>query len=71
VRLQSLKNGWEIIEELRQDEQTRLIPIVLCSAAMDELSQREGWLRERGIATLPKPFDIDDLYAAVERQLSG
>ena len=62
IRLESPEAGWSIVELVKLDPDTRAIPVIVCSAALDELRAKEEWLGERGIATLPKPFDIDDLY---------
>ncbi|HEX8918052.1 MAG TPA: response regulator [Chloroflexota bacterium] len=70
IRMESPENGWHIIELLKLDRDTAALPMIVCSAAIDDLKAKEEWLKERGIATLPKPFDIDDLYRTVERMLS-
>jgi len=70
IRMESPENGWHIIELLKLDPETATIPMVVCSAAIDDLKSKKEWLEERDITTLPKPFDIDDLYQTVERMLS-
>jgi DNA-binding response OmpR family regulator len=59
------ERGWALIEQLRADEAMAGLPIVLCSAAIRSLDERADWLAERGIAVVPKPFDLDDLLAAI------
>jgi CheY-like chemotaxis protein len=66
IRMNAPETGWNILEVLKLDPTTRHIPIIVCSAAWDELCTKEDWLKKHGIAILPKPFDIDDLYQAVE-----
>jgi len=66
VRMESPESGWNVVELLQLDPETRHIPILVCSGAMAELKEKEEWLRQHGITTLPKPFDLDDLYGAVE-----
>jgi CheY-like chemotaxis protein len=56
---------WAPIEELRADRATAGLPIVLCSAAIRSLDQRAAWLAERGVAVVPKPFELDDLLTAI------
>jgi DNA-binding response OmpR family regulator len=63
------ERGWALIEELRADGATARVPIVLCSAAVRSLDMRAGWLAERGIAVVAKPFELDDLMAAIWRGL--
>jgi DNA-binding response OmpR family regulator len=63
-------SGWLLLDLLRSDARTRTIPVLVCSAACDDLRSREAWLSDRHIDALHKPFDIDDLYASVRRALS-
>ena len=63
----SKESGWRVLAELAADPRTRAIPVIVSSAALDDLSNRGDELRERGIETLPKPFDIDDLLMMIER----
>jgi DNA-binding response OmpR family regulator len=69
IRLERPESGWMVAELLKLDPETRHIPIIVCSAALEELRTRADWLHQHGMGTLPKPFDIDDLYAAVEAAL--
>ena len=69
IRMSSRQSGWNILEELQTDPATRSLPVIVCSAALDDMQQRREWLDERGIATLAKPFDIDDLLQLVEKML--
>jgi DNA-binding response OmpR family regulator len=69
IRMSSPEDGWAIIELLKLDPATTEIPIIACSAALDDLRSKEEWLRQHNILTLPKPFDLDDLYETVEQAL--
>jgi CheY-like chemotaxis protein len=69
IRMDHQESGWTVLELLKLDPSTRAIPVIICSAAMDDLRAKESWLNEHGIAILPKPFDIDDLYGRVEALL--
>jgi len=53
------------------DAVTRSIPVIVWSAATNQLRDKESWLAEHGIPTLPKPFDIDALYESIEVALAG
>jgi DNA-binding response OmpR family regulator len=59
------ERGWDLIEELRADGATATVPIVICSAAVRSLDERAAWLTERGIAVVPKPFELDDLLGTI------
>jgi DNA-binding response OmpR family regulator len=69
IRMGSPEAGWTIIELLKLDPATADVPIIVCSAALDDLRSKEEWLRQHNILTLPKPFDLDDLYRTVEEGL--
>lgn len=69
VRMESQESGWTVLELIKLDPATNSVPIIVCSAAVDDLRSREPWLTHHGIMTLPKPFDIDDLYRRVEAAL--
>lgn len=69
LRLEHPDTGWKILELIKLDPKTRRIPVVICSAAIDDLRVREDWLADHQVATLLKPFDIDDLYRCLEQAL--
>ena len=58
---------WEVLDALKADGTTADIPVIVCSGAVDELQAAESRLRSLGCDILVKPFDIDDLFARVER----
>ena len=59
-----LASGVTVIESLR--DQGRKIPVVVCTAA----PMSEGFDPELVSAVIRKPFDIDELSAAVRRAMS-
>jgi CheY-like chemotaxis protein len=63
--------GWQLLQKLKMDRATARIPIVICSGAVRQLRELDGWLGEKGITTVLKPFDIDDLLIAVRKRLLG
>jgi CheY-like chemotaxis protein len=63
-------DGEEVLRELQADPATATIPVVVCSA--DATVSQEDRLRAQGAAAyLTKPFDLDDLYALIERVRAG
>jgi CheY-like chemotaxis protein len=66
VRIEKPDTGWRVLNLLLLDPATRAIPVIMCSADWTELQAKEAWMAERGIGMLPRPFDIDDLYSAVD-----
>lgn len=70
IRMGNPEQGWKILELVTLDPETNAIPVIVCSAAIDDLRSKQDWLNEHGISVLPKPFDIDDLYREVEAMLA-
>ena len=63
------KTGWQMVQKLRMRRDTAKIPLIICTAAIKEVREIEGFLLMKGIGLVPKPFDIDDLLEAVETAL--
>ncbi len=63
------KQGWQFVQKMKMSRATEDIPIVICSTSLDLIHQIEGWLTQKGILALPKPFTRDELLRAVEAQL--
>lgn len=58
-------SGWLLLEALRRDPATARLPIVVCSGATRRVAENEALLRRLDLRVVLKPFDIDDLVAAV------
>jgi len=71
IRMETPESGWNLVELLALDRITHHVPVIVCSAAIQDLRSHEEWLNNHGIAVLPKPFDIDELYACVEKALNS
>lgn len=69
VQLDTPETGWRVLNLLKLDRATRTVPVVICSAALHDLQEKESYLNERGVGILVKPFDLDDLYACVRSML--
>lgn len=63
-------SGWETLRGLQADCRSRHIPVIIWSAAQEAVRRQEAWLVEHGIVAVEKPFDIDDLYRAIEVALA-
>lgn len=64
VRLPDV-SGWDILQALKLDTKTTAIPVLVCSAAVQELRELEQRLASMGVDVLIKPFAIDTLLAKV------
>ena len=64
-------HGWEIAQEVRSEPQFTELPVLLCSADVVALEGLESGLAEtRRVATLEKPFTIDELVSTIEQLLA-
>jgi CheY-like chemotaxis protein len=64
-------SGWELVTLCRADERLAETPIVVCSADVASLREREDELAHvANLHVLPKPFSIDQVTELVE-QLVG
>jgi DNA-binding response OmpR family regulator len=64
------RSGWDILTQLEGDPRTFHIPVIICSAAIDEMRDQREWLEQRGIPTIEKPFDIEDLLRLADTALT-
>lgn len=65
------KIGWQFVQRLKMDRATANIPVIICSGAIKELKEIEGYLTSKNIGVVYKPFDIDDLLSEVARKLEA
>ncbi len=63
--------GWQLLQKLKMDRDTEHLPVIVCSAAVKQLRELEGWLAEKGVGVVFKPFNIDDLLLAVRKTMEG
>ena len=64
------REGWQMVQKLKMNRRTAIVPIVVCTAADQAVRDIEGYLQAKNIALVPKPFDIDDLLIAVKQALA-
>lgn len=61
-------NGFEVIRELRGNEQTKSVPIIMCTQKNTDIDK--AWSTELGAdAYLIKPFDPQQLLHTIQRLL--
>jgi len=63
-------NGWSMLQMLKMNPATGPIPCVLCSAAVREIESLQPRLDEMGVRVVLKPFNLDELLAAVAAALA-
>ena len=68
VNMDKADSGYTTLEKLREDAATAAIPFILMTGMADSAGMRHGM--ELGADDyLPKPFKVDELYAAVNARL--
>ena len=64
-------HGWEIAQEVRSEPRFKELPVLLCSADTLALKALESGIAEtRRVATLEKPFTIDELVSTIDQLLA-
>jgi CheY-like chemotaxis protein len=64
--------GWEVIRTARSRPSFDEVPIVVCSAALDQVRQHESDLEAfPRTYLLPKPFSLADLDSVLHEALGG
>jgi CheY-like chemotaxis protein len=64
-------SGWEVAQKVRADPNFVGLPVLVCSADVQAMNELEDDLAgTRHVATLTKPFEIDELIDTIERLLA-
>ncbi len=64
-------HGWSIAQQVRAEPEFDRLPILICSADAVALGELEADLEaDQHVASLIKPFSIDDLTAAIDALLA-
>jgi|SRR4051794_36252659 len=58
-------SGWQCLELLRASERTNRLPVLMLTAAVDDLGRARQEPPDDCTSYLAKPFDIDALLAAI------
>jgi DNA-binding response OmpR family regulator len=61
--------GWQLLQKLRMNRATESVPIIACTAALQQVRDQEGYLLEQNVTVVLKPFNVDQLEAAVRKAL--
>jgi CheY-like chemotaxis protein len=59
--------GWDLLQKMKLSRQTEHIPVIVCTAATDQVREQEGWLASKGVKIVLKPFSVDDLELAINK----
>src|SRR5436305_14367317 len=61
--------GWTFLQKLKMYRPTKDIPLILCTAALNEVREQEETLHQKGIPVIYKPFEIDELLLVIKQSL--
>src|SRR6202165_3703899 len=67
----SEKTGMQMLQMLKMKRSTAIIPVIICTAALDLVREQEGYLNSQGVHLIYKPFDIDHLMTNVKQLLES
>jgi len=59
--------GWIMLDLLKLSPSTAAIPVIICTAAVKEVLERQDILAAQGVIVLLKPFFVDDMLDALKR----
>ena len=60
--------GWDILLAIRQDAELEQLPIILCTGDLEGLKEHaEAITEDPMVATLQKPFHVEELEELVQR----
>lgn len=65
------KSGWQMLQMLKMQRATANIPIVVCTAALREVQEQEGYLVSQGVRVIYKPFDIEELFTMINQAMAA
>lgn len=65
------KTGWQMLQMLKMRRSTAHIPVIVCTAALKEVQEQEGYLISQQVRVIYKPFDIDALLTLIEQALES
>jgi CheY-like chemotaxis protein len=58
-------SGWQLLQASQMDRATRDIPVVVCTAAVKQVTELSEHLDGMGVQVVIKPFDIDHLLEII------
>ena len=65
--IQDEGKGWQFLQMLKMDRETRDIPVVVCTAAVKLVEDLQPHLDAMGVGVVLKPFDIEHLLGEIDK----
>jgi CheY-like chemotaxis protein len=63
--------GWQMLQALKMQRSTASIPVIACTAALEDVREQEGYLVSQGVHVVYKPFDVDQLLTIISQALAS
>ena len=64
-------HGWQFLQMLKMSRETREMPVIVCTAAVQVVQELQPHLDEMGVGVVLKPFDIDHLLSVIAKTWEG
>ncbi|MDP9312987.1 MAG: response regulator [Chloroflexota bacterium] len=64
--LEKEQHGWQFLQMPRMKRETAHIPVVVCTTNLRAIEDNQAWMVSKGMRVVAKPFDVDELYMAIE-----
>ena len=61
--------GWQFLQMLKMVPATAQIPVVVCTTNLRAIQDNQAWMVSKGIRVVAKPFDVEELFLAIESLL--
>ncbi len=61
--------SWWFLQQLKLDRETAAIPLIICTTSSTLAWDHGDWLRAHGVQLVAKPFDVEEILAAVARAI--
>lgn len=61
--------GWQLLEKLKQSKDIQSIPVIITTADLKEVKQRQDFLTTQDVSVIMKPFSIQTLLEAIRKSL--
>jgi CheY-like chemotaxis protein len=63
-------HGWDVLQEIRRDPELSELPTIICSGDTEGLASLDEKLADmRRVATIRKPFAVDEMISLLEHVL--
>lgn len=69
--IQDEGKGWQFLQLLKMDRETREIPVIVCTAAAKLVEDLQMHLDNMHVGVVLKPFDIDNVLHGLEKALAS